>query len=102
MATPTEYGSVILSVNRGLWGEVPASLRSVQITYDDSEIHLYCYFSGVVSDDDEDSMHVVGTSVAADFPQHDVFEHCVALPPPSPLPRVQGRHIVFLRKESPS
>jgi len=52
MNRPAEYGSVILSVNRGLWGEVSSALRSVQVAYDDSEINLYCYFSGDVSDAD--------------------------------------------------
>jgi hypothetical protein len=52
-------------------------------------------------------MQIAGSSVAADFPQYvaadfpqyKVFEHCIPLDSALPLPRVAGRHIVFLRKE---
>jgi hypothetical protein len=91
--------AVILSVNRGLWGEVSAALRSVRVACDGNEIHLYCYFAGEVSEDDTESMQCAASSVAADFPGYLVFEHCIASDPARSLPGDDGSAIVFERKE---
>lgn len=94
-----QHGSVVLSVNSGLWGEVSASLRSARIAYDGKAIYLYRYFAGQVSGDNKASMRLVGGAVAADFPAHRVFEHCIAPDPSAPLPGDGPSAIVFQRKE---
>jgi hypothetical protein len=89
----------MLSVNRALWGEVSCSLRSVQVEYLESEIHLYCFYDGEISENDSEAMSTVASSVAADFPSHNIYEHCIRLDYPSPLLYEKERHVVFLRKE---
>jgi hypothetical protein len=100
MKTLSAYSSaVVLSVNRGLWGLVSRNLRAVYVKYRDADIHLYCYFDGAVSEEDEEAMSEVGTSVAADFPDHIVHEHCVRLDAPQRIPVLEEHHLVFKRKE---
>jgi hypothetical protein len=94
-----DRASAILSVNRALWGAVTASLRSVQVSFDESEMHLHFYFAGDPSDEDLEAMQVAATEVAADFPAAKVLEHGVATDPSTPLPHCAGHHTVFLRKE---
>jgi hypothetical protein len=100
MAYPADYASVIMSVNCALWGAVSSSLRSVQVEFTEKEINIYCFFDGVISDDDSEDMSVVATEVAADFPDHQVYEHCIRADYPTPIkPTDKARHIVFWRKE---
>ena len=94
-----DRAAAILSVNRALWGKVAPSLRSVQVSFNDSEIHLHFYFAGDPSGDDVESMQVATTEVSADFPRHDVFEHSIPTHPSASLPHPDGHHTVFLRKE---
>jgi hypothetical protein len=103
VGTPSiNHASVVLSVNRGLWGEVSSCVRSVQVEYNDAEIHIFFYFDGQILDDDKESASVVGTSVAADFPSRCVFEHCLQYDTPQRIVVPEGRVVVFLRKESGS
>jgi len=103
MGTPSiDPGSIVLSVNRGLWGEVSSRVRSVQVEFDPSEIHVFLYFDGPIIELDREAASVVGTSVAADFPSHGVSEHCLQCDPPQRIIVPGGRLLVFLRKESVS
>lgn len=99
MPPSIDMSSVILFVNRALWGEVGPHLRSVQGTFDASEIHVFFYFDGPISEVDREVASIVMTSVAADFPEHSVVEHCLQLDHLQPVPVVEGRHVVFLRRE---
>ncbi len=99
-STLTEYPLLVLSVNRALWGEVSCSLRSVQVEYQKSEIHLYCFYDGEISEEDVEAMSSVASLVAADFPHHNVYEHCIRIDCPNPLLYEKERHVVFLRKEA--
>ena len=62
--------SVILSVNRGIWGEMPASLRSVRVAYDAEKSTCSAIFAPDTFEDDQEAMQLAGSSVAADFPDH--------------------------------
>lgn len=97
--TSTEYASLILSVNRALWGEVSRSLRLVQVQNQESDIQLYCFYDGEILEEDREAMSSVASSVAADFPNHKVYEHCIRIDYPNPLSYEKDRHVVFLRKE---
>lgn len=99
MSDTVEYSAVILSVNRALWGEVSLPLRSVQVEYNDSEVNIYCFFDGEISEESRESMHAVGSSIAGDFKNNMVYDHCIRVDYPAPVPRQEGRHLVFLRKE---
>jgi hypothetical protein len=99
MSPSIELSSAILSVNRALWGEVSPHLRSVQVTFDALEIRVFLYFDGPISEEDKEIASIVTTSVAADFPEHSVVEHCLQLDHPQPVPVVEGRHVVFFRRE---
>ena|SRR5271166_2082228 len=101
MAHPASYPVVILSVNRALWGEVSSSLRSVQVDFGKDEICLFCYFDREISAENIESMSLVVSEVAADFPSDKVREYCIrAYYPTSIKPEEDSRHIVFLRKEN--
>jgi hypothetical protein len=91
--------SVVVSLNRALWGEVSRSLRAVHFRVDDKTLDIFCIFDGVVSGDDEESMSCVATEVAADFPGLIVDEHCLRIDSPERVRVEPGRHIVFSRKE---
>ena len=96
---PSYSPAVVLSVNRGLWGLVSRNLRAVNVEYQEADIHLYCYFDGAISEDDEEAMSEVGTSVAADFPDHTVHEHCIRIDAPERIPASEAHHLVFKRME---
>lgn len=59
---------LLLAVQRALLDAVPATLRSVTCGWEGTEIELQFLFDGDVSDDDEESMKIVGSEVIADFP----------------------------------
>jgi hypothetical protein len=100
MASSSTYNpSLILSANQALLGQVSGSLRSVHVEYGESEINLYCYFDGEISEDDREAMSLVGTYVAADFPDHMVNDHCIRVDAPERIPLAEERHPVFERKE---
>lgn len=98
-AVPQDVSSIKLSLNRALWGEVTSSLKAVYFGANADLIEIFCIFDGVISADDEDSMSVVATSVAADFPAMSVHEHCLRIDAPERLNVRDGCHMVFFRKE---
>jgi hypothetical protein len=97
-----DHASVVLSVNRGLWGEISPRVRSVQVKYNGSEIHIFFYLDGRILDEDRESASVASTSVAADFPSHRVIEYCVQRHAPQRIVVPEGQAVVFLRKEDAS
>lgn len=100
MTNLATYGSVILSVNRALWDKVSCSLRCVQVEFSSTVIDIYCFFDGQISEESAEDMSVMGTEVAADFPNHMVYEHCIRADYPTPIKRTDDeRHTVFWRKE---
>ncbi len=89
-----------MSVNRALWGTISCYIRSVQVEYTDNEINIYCLLDGAISEENTEDMSVVGTEVAASFPNHIVYEHCIRADYPTPIKLTsEARCIVFWRKE---
>ena len=60
--------AVLLSVQRALLGNVPASLRAVACGWTERAITLRSIFDGRVSAELADAMRAVGSEVIADFP----------------------------------
>lgn len=98
VAGPISYASVMLSVNRALWGEVSERVYAVQVSFQIGQIDLYTTFLEEPTESDINSAHVAGVSVAADFPKYKVFDHCEQIYDYQNLPKSKGRHLVFLRK----
>jgi hypothetical protein len=92
--------SLVLSVNRALWGEVSCNLRSVYVECKDGEIKLYCYFDGEISEGDQESMSAAAAEVVSDFPDHTIEEYCIRADAPKRIAPMEGRHLVFKRKET--
>ena len=99
LATPIDRGSLILSANRALWGEISSAVRAVFIREDGNDVHIQFIVDGPISDEDYSSISIVGTEIAADFPMHGIKESGVRLDAPTPVPRTEGWHLVFLRRE---
>jgi len=99
LSHPADHASLVLSLNRALLGEVSCRLRCVAAATENSEIELYCFFDGEISEDDKESMSSVAGYVAGDFPEYIVSEQCVRLDAPERIPDQRPRHVVFLRKE---
>ena len=99
MAAPIDRGSLILSANRALWGEISSAVRAVFVREDGNDVHIQFIMDGPISDEDYSSISIVGTEMAAEFPMHRVKESGVRLDVPMPVPRTEGWHTVFLRRE---
>jgi hypothetical protein len=99
MLPSTETASILLSINRGLWGEVPPQLRHVMAKFDSKTIEIRFFIDGAVSDEDVESARCVATEVLADFPNHHVKEQCVQLDYPSKIPFGEGWRTIYQRKE---
>lgn len=56
-----------LSAQRALLGEVSPALRAVVLGIAEAEIEVRCYFDGVVSSGDEESVSCLETEMLADF-----------------------------------
>ena len=91
---------VATSLNRALWGEVSPNLRSVQFTTERQPIILRFFFDGVPKDADCETVNCVGAEVAADFPGCTLVEKVVPTTSGTAIPRQDGWHVVFARKET--
>lgn len=97
MEKQMDYGSVILSVNRALWGEISERVYAVQVTYQINQIDLYVIFLKEPTDLDIESSHVVAASIAADFSNCKVLDHCEQIRNHQDFLKIKDRHLVFLR-----
>ena len=91
---------VILSASRGLWGNVPPSLRAVSVDVDDQKVYFRCIFDGVPSEDDWEMLSCAATEVIADYPApYTIDEEYLHIEYPNPMNHL--RFMVFLRHEEP-
>jgi hypothetical protein len=92
---------LILSLVRGLWGEVHPQLRQASIEADDDSktIRLRFEFDGEARGPAQESCSCAATEVISDFPSGWRFdEQYVAAPWPSPLAPLA--HVAYRRWES--
>lgn len=87
-----------MAVQLALLGEISARLRAVAVSYDNSSIHLDCYYDGEILDEDRDSMSCVETEVLAVFPETHTTTHTLHRRDfPEPIPKDVAW--VYARKE---
>jgi hypothetical protein len=89
---------VLLALQHALLGEVPAQLRAVTVSYDDTSIMFQSYFDGAITDEDRESMSLVETELMAAFPStHTIGHDIIRLDVPALVPK--DRTWVYHRKE---
>ena len=91
-------GPVLLSLQRGLLGEIPPALRGVAVDWDARHVRIVGYFDGPISEEDRESMSVVETEVIADFPDMVVTTDLVRRDAPTPLDWL--RAVAYSRRET--
>ncbi len=98
MATIPDKASLVLSLNRALLGAVSNPMRAVLIRADSDAIYIMAVFDGLIEQEDRSAISLVGTEVAADFPDFQVYEECVRSDVPSLIPNHTGWHMVFEKR----
>jgi hypothetical protein len=91
---------VAASVSRALWVQVSETLRSVQFSMAKDRIKLRFCFDGDPSDDERESMGIVGAEVAADFVKAAVSEEAVPTTAESDISCRDGWHTAYARREA--
>ena len=102
MSTITS-AKIIASVNRALWGEVPATLRSVQFKATGRRLGLRFVFDRVPTSGERDTMSCITAEIAADFPNLAIAEDVVAEATKGRLSHAvvpAGWQVAYARKES--
>ncbi len=95
---PVNRSRILLSMMTALWGEVSPALRSVSIKWNEKMIHLFFFYDGEISDEDQESAECIATELIAHFPEHELEVDVIRLDYPKPLPKDKGE-LVYLRKE---
>ena len=99
--TPSR-ASLVLSLNRGLWGEVHPQLRQASIEADGGAPAILVRFEydGEPTAQVKESCSCAAAECVADFPSPWVLvEQHLARPAPEPLQALE--HLVFRRYEAP-
>lgn len=99
MTFSADRASLLLSVNRALWGEVGPALRAVHVAANGAAIMLRFYFDGHVTETDRESASCVAAEVVADFPDSTIKEQIMRLDAPQSIPYEDGWQIVYMRRE---
>ena len=89
---------VLVAVQQALLGEVSERLRVVAVSYDDTSIHLDCYYDGEIGYADREAMSCVETEVMALFPDTHSVTHSVHRKD-YPDSIAKGKIWAFCRKE---
>jgi len=89
---------VLIAVQQSLLGEISARLRAVTVSYDDTGIHLDCYYDGEITYEDREAMSCVETELMAVFPENHRITHRIYRKDyPNPIPKETTW--AFFRKE---
>ncbi len=91
----------ILSLNRGLLGEVSPALRAAQIKWDQELIHLFFYYDGEISEEDHEAAECAATEVMADFPEYHYEIDILQWDYPKPIPK-EGELVYYRREVRPN
>jgi len=94
------YQSLVLSLVRGLWGEVHPELRQASIEADEDAriVRVRFEYDGAAIGVAQESCACAAAEVIADFPSPwNLDEQHVAVPAPVPLTSL--RHVVYRRWE---
>jgi hypothetical protein len=87
-----------LSAQRALWGNVPRTLRAASVERQGTKIRCRFIFDGAASEEDRETVGLVGTSIISDYPpQFTLDEEFLELQAPGQMTHLQ--YLVFLRFE---
>ena len=81
---------IVLSVQRALLASVTSNLRGVAADWNESEIRVYCYYHGPITEDDREVISCVHTEVATDHSREGGHIERVPLNPNSALDVAQA------------
>jgi hypothetical protein len=87
----------ILSLNRALLVEASPALRAALISWNDEEIHLFFYYDGEISVEDNESAECAATEVIAGYPEYALEIDILRWDAPKPIP--QTGELVYHRRE---
>ncbi len=91
--------SLILSVNRALWGKVTANLRQVTATVAHGALYVQAVFDAEPSKADTRIVDEVGAKAVSDFPELKLIVEALGKASAEPLEVGQGWSQVFRRQE---
>jgi hypothetical protein len=93
--------SIILSVSRGLWGEVMPEMRAVACRRRGPDaFDIIFYVDGATTEALFDSVTCVGAEVVANFPDNAEIEEIIErVDAPARIPWVEDALVIYARKE---
>lgn len=95
--------TLLLSVQRALLGDVPATLREVSCGWSGQDIKLRFVFDGEIQPDDYERSQLVGSEVIGDFPaEWTISEEILRLDYPADLSErreASAMMLAYQRKE---
>lgn len=94
---PMTCAKAILSMNRALIVEASPTLRAALISWNDEEIHLFFYYDGEISEEDNESAECAATEVIAGYPEYALEIDILRWDAPKPIP--QTGELVYHRRE---
>jgi hypothetical protein len=106
MSETLNSSDIMLSCVRGMLGETTPNIRSIDISYEESCIHLYFYFDGPISEENREDLDVVETEVITDFlnvPNISIESHYIRIDYPERVPWNKddpNRRRIYHRKET--
>lgn len=84
-------------MNRALWGEVSPVLRAARIKWDNQTVHLFFYYDGEISEQDNESAECVATEFIACYPEYELEVNILRWDYPKQIPN-EGE-LIYLRRE---
>ena len=93
---------MLLALMKALWGEVSPALRAASIKWNDQMVHLFFFYDGEISEEDNESAECVATEVIASFPEHRLEIDIKRLDYPNPLPNDKGELVYKRREKNPA
>jgi len=94
-----DRASLILSANGAMLGAISNVIRAVFVKAEGDAIYIMAVVDGPISEEDSGAISLVGTEIAADFSDFQVYDECVRADAPNPLPEHKGWYMVFERRE---
>ncbi len=87
----------LLNMNRALLGEVAHTLRAAEISWDEQKVHLFFYYDGEISDEDNASAECIASEFISCYPGYALDVSIIRWDYPKKIPE-SGR-LIYLRRE---
>ena len=85
-------------MNRALWDEVSPPLRAAKVKWNEEEVHLFFYYDGEISEEDNESAERVATEFIAGYPEYKLEVDILRWDYPKPIPQGDAQ-LVYQRRE---